>query len=181
MKKSNKMQLSIPEIKREGIHQYDFEFGNDLFKSFDYDEFNDAYLKVVVSKKNEHKKIELQIQIKGWVELHCDLSYDLFKLPVEIATTYLVKFDEVTKDQDDVISISSSETKLNLAIHLYECVLLSIPMKRIHPDIANGIRKKPNFADLDGLSIVDNSLGEKLKASDPRWDRLKKLVDNNKD
>lgn len=171
-------KIYIQEIKRPGVHRYEFQIDNNFFKEFNYDDYQDVSVKINLTKKNEHKKIELQLELEGWVEVNCDLSYDLFKLEIKNKAIYLVRFQETQEDHEDVISVLPDATFINIAQQIYELVVLSIPMKRIHPDIVNGIRKKPTFASQEGSFIDDEFSENNIKTSDPRWDQLKKLVVN---
>jgi uncharacterized metal-binding protein YceD (DUF177 family) len=59
--------------------------------------------------------------------------------------------------------------------HCYEYILLALPIQRVHPD------------DKNGESTCDPGMLDKLKEhiiieepeTDPRWDELKKLMNNN--
>jgi uncharacterized protein len=63
---------------------------------------------------------------------------------------------------------------LDLRQQIYEFIMLALPIKRVHP------------ADKKGKSTCDPVMLKKLeeliieeKENDPRWDELKKLMNNN--
>jgi len=88
-----------------------------------------------------------------------------------------VKYGNETGELDDeVVVIPREENQIDLGQHLYEYLVLSLPVRRIHPD------------DTSGNSTCDRRMMEKLKNhivaeesenNDPRWDELKKLMDKN--
>jgi len=169
--------LSIQEIKKNGANTYEYIIGKSFFKEFDYEDFKDASLNIHFLIVNEHSKHEFKIQIEGCLKVHCDLSYDLFELPIKNTTEYIVKFEEEPEDNEGIIYISPGTSKVNIAHYLYESILLSVPMKIIHPDIVNGIRKKPNFTTLNNFEDLKLNLEKEAEKNDPRWDQLIKLID----
>ena len=85
----------------------------------------------------------------------------------------LVKLGEEYDDSDiDVITIPSKDHAFNIAQLIYENVILAVPMKKVSPNVS-----------ADDLEILNRfSPGEEIEEepeSDPRWEALKKLKDNN--
>jgi uncharacterized metal-binding protein YceD (DUF177 family) len=100
----------------------------------------------------------------------------MFFQPVVCENRILVKFGKNIEDSDpDIITLPVDEHELDLKQHIYEFILLDLPIKRVHPD------------DNDGNSTCDPVMLKKLEElivedeieNDPRWDELKKLIDNN--
>jgi uncharacterized metal-binding protein YceD (DUF177 family) len=82
----------------------------------------------------------------------------------------------ISEDDPDVLSLSSDEHELDLMQHFYEFIHLALPIKRVHPDDKNG-RSTCNpemLKKLNELLVED----EEEKHNDPRWDDLKKLMNN---
>ena len=88
----------------------------------------------------------------------------------------LVKFGKAQDENDpDIIAVPADEPDLDMRQYFYEYILLSLPIRRVHPD------------DKDGNSTCDPEMLKKLKEHivrnesepDPRWDDLKKLMNNN--
>ena len=75
----------------------------------------------------------------------------------------------------DIITVPADENELDMAQYFYEYILLAMPIQRMHPN------------DREGNSTCDPKMLSKLKEhavneednSDPRWDELKKLMNNN--
>jgi uncharacterized metal-binding protein YceD (DUF177 family) len=60
-------------------------------------------------------------------------------LPVDFSGNLMVKFSETEKDPDEeVLFLHPDEHQLNLMHYLYECTSLVIPLRKVHPDLANG-------------------------------------------
>ncbi len=56
---------------------------------------------------------------------------------------------------------------------MYEMIVLAVPLKKIHPGIADGSLKSDVLKKLDELSPEKK---KDIKETDPRWDDLKKLL-----
>jgi uncharacterized metal-binding protein YceD (DUF177 family) len=100
----------------------------------------------------------------------------MFFHPVTCENRLLVNFGKRLHDIDpDILSVPIDEHELDLQQHIYEFILLALPIKRVHPD------------DDKGNSSCDPLMLEKLEElivddendNDPRWDELKKLMNDN--
>ena len=65
------------------------------------------------------------------------------------------------------------EHQLDLSQYMYEMIVLAVPLKKIHPGIADGSLKSDVLKKLDELSPEKK---KDIKETDPRWDDLKKLL-----
>ena len=70
-----------------------------------------------------------------------------------------------------MITIPSSDHSFNTAQLIYESVVLSVPMKKISPDVSE--------EDLKILEKFSVKKEEQEEVIDPRWEALKKLKDKN--
>ena len=89
----------------------------------------------------------------------------------------LVKFSETeTDDGDEVIFIHPGSHEIEVAQLIYEFIVLSIPIRHVHPVGKNGESLcNPEMLDkLDEYTIPDLHEGQQ---ADPRWNDLKKIID----
>jgi uncharacterized metal-binding protein YceD (DUF177 family) len=88
-----------------------------------------------------------------------------------------VKFGEdISTDDADVIYISTDEHELDLRQHLYEFIHLALPIRRVHPADKDGkIGCNPEMIKKLNELLIDE---DKQNNTDPRWDELKKLMNN---
>lgn len=159
---------------KNGKHQFRFEIDKEFFKLFETEqEFSIPKIEVDVLMEKHTTFLEFWIHTKGTVKLVCDISNDNFDHPIENEIKVLVKFGEEFDDSEvDVITIPAKDHAFNIAQLIYEDVILAIPMKKVSPDISS--------EDLEVLERFSpkEEIEEELK-SDPRWEALKKLKDNN--
>lgn len=159
-----------------GEHQFDYYIDNTFFDEFDYQEFKESQIHadVLLVKKNTH--LEFDIHIQGKVRVECDVTLENFDLPIENALSLVVKFGEDYKEVDEKLSIiPAGQNEFQIEQYIYECVVLALPSKKVHPGVEDGtldseILEKLNHHSIDREENIEN------KETDPRWDKLKKLL-----
>jgi uncharacterized metal-binding protein YceD (DUF177 family) len=74
-----------------------------------------------------------------------------------------------------MITIPADENDLDMKQYFYEYIVLALPIKRMHPDDSTGKRTcDPEMLE----KLREHIIGEENE-TDPRWDELKKLMNNN--
>jgi uncharacterized metal-binding protein YceD (DUF177 family) len=161
---------------KEGHHTTDFEIDKKFFEKFEESEVKEGSLiaNIEIDKRTTH--IDLIIRVSGSVIVSCDRCLEMFSLPLDSENRLLVKFGKSIDDIDpDVISVSVDEHELDLQQQLYEFIMLALPLKRVHP-----VNKKGNSTcDPVMLKKLEELIIEEEKEIDPRWDELRKLMNDN--
>ena len=122
------------------------------------------------------KFAELTIRIEGVVKICCDRCLEMFFHPVECEDRLIVKFGKSVGDDDpDIISVAVDAPELDLRQQFYEFILLALPIRRIHPDNSRG----ESTCDPEMMKKLREHLTEEEHNRDPRWDELKKLINDN--
>lgn len=176
MDKLRNYDVSFSGLKN-GKHQFKFEIDQSFFQLFDTEqEFTNPRITVEALLEKHTTFLEFEIKIDGTVELVCDITNAEFDHPIENEIKVLVKFGEEYDDSDEnVITILSSDHAFNVAQLIYENVMLSIPMKKVSPNVSD-----EDLKILDQFSPKDiEEVEEEEHESDPRWEALKKLKDKN--
>ena len=157
---------------KEGKHQFEYQIDKKFFEAFQYDEFNDVDVKVELSFVKKATMFELEFQFNGNVTVSCDISNELYNQPISDKFKLIVKFgDEYNDERDDILVIPHTEFQINIAQYIYESIILSVPSKRVHPNVINGSLKSEVIEKLKELEIKEI----KIENIDPRWDKLKDL------
>lgn len=178
-----------------GEHQFEYHIENDFFDIFDYSEFNSTNIQVNITMLKKTTMLELQLSHKGTINVPCDVTNEDFDLPIQGNLSLLVKFgEEFNNDSEDLLILPQGEFQLNVIQYIYEMIALSVPYKRIHPDIAADYEEEESddeldFLDSDDLEMIneeddddelnDNETDENSddnNDTDPRWDKLKQLL-----
>jgi uncharacterized protein len=176
MKSDNQYIIRFKELK-EGNHKILFEVKKSFFSEFDVIEANDGNLNVMINLNKKPDFLTLNILIKGTVSVECDRCLEYFDYPIVYKDTLLVKFSETSVDQsDDTIILHPNDNELDLKHYLYECISLSIPYRKIHPDSKDGqsLCKKEMLQ-----KIHEHEAEEQEKKVNTNWDKLKYFFENN--
>lgn len=174
MKELKEYEISFVGLK-EGEHHFEYVIESKFFEFFEYDDFNDADVSVKLSFLKKATMMELTFEIAGSVEVACDLTNELFNQPVENQIDLIVKFgDEFNDENEELLILPHSEFKLNVAQYIYEAIVLSVPLKRVHPGVEDGTLKSELLDKLKEFEIKDY---EEIKSEDidPRWNKLKDI------
>ena len=89
--------------------------------------------------------------------------------------------DDFNDENEELLIIPHSEFKINVAQYIYEAIVLSVPIKRIHPGVEDGTLKSDVLEKLRELEIKDQEIEEdNIKEIDPRWNKLKEYTNRKK-
>ncbi|MCX6253377.1 MAG: DUF177 domain-containing protein [Bacteroidia bacterium] len=129
---------------------------------------------IEMDKRSSH--LDIVLRISGSIKVCCDRCLETFFQPVKCENRLLVKFGKSIGDDDpDIISIPVDENELDLQQQIYEFIHLALPIKRVHPDDNNG----ESTCDPVMLKKLEEFIVEEETENDPRWNELKKLMNDN--
>lgn len=171
---------------------YQFQLDNLFFANIDGLEVQKGKVDVVLTVKKTTKAFELDFQISGIVLVPCDRCLDEIEQPVSSSNTLFVKFGtSFAEEGDNIVIVPVEEGYINVAWFMYEFIALSIPIKHVHaPGKCNKAmigklnKHLKTVSDDDNMSDTTEPIEEEIgdieeQTIDPRWDELKKILDNN--
>lgn len=177
MKVTNEYLIPFIGLKL-GKHKFDFSINKKFFEAFDYEDFENPNIKVELILEKKSTILELQFKHSGTVLVPCDVSGELFDLPVKGKLKLVVNFGEsFNNDNEELLILPHGEHQIDVSQFIYEMIVLSVPFKRVHPDAKN--RLLDSVAEqFDKSNKEDNKSkeGNTEQETDPRWDKLKKLL-----
>lgn len=163
----------------EGKHLFGFSADKRFFAVFGESDIEEGTVNIQVELEKRSTHLRLTFIHEGEVGLICDRCLDTYSQPVKGRNIILVKFSEdEIDDGDEVVYIHPGSHQVEVAKLIYEFIVLSIPIRHVHPD------------DQDGKSLCDPEMLKKLeehKAAtvqqeidpiDPRWGNLKNFIGN---
>lgn len=184
-------QFNIPHIKLSlGTHHFDFEVNDAFFSHFEESEIHKADVKVGIELLKESSMMVLEFSIRGKAEVVCDRCLDTFYLPLDNHYRLIVKFgDDYQEQSDEVIIIPMGDSPLYLGQIIYEYLHLSLPIKKVHPEDANGqsgcnpaimeaLKQYTKTTEQNGEDKDQEEKDHTNKQGDPRWDALRNLKFN---
>ena len=160
---------------KQGKHEFEYTIDNTFFESFEYNEFNGADIKLNVTLNKMSTMMELEMKARGTVNVNCDLTSEAYDQKIKADLELVVKFgDEYNNDNDEILIIPHSEYQINIAQYVYEMLVLSVPLKKVHPGVLDGTLQSEVLDKLEELQPKETK--ENKEDIDPRWDALKKLL-----
>lgn len=170
-------QYTIPFVGlKDGTHKFQYQINNTFFEEFQYTEFNKTDIQVDIDFVKKSTLLELLFTIKGTVTIPCDVTSELYNQEISGDFKLIVKFGpEYNDENEEILVLPYEEYQVNVAQYIYELVVLSIPTKRVHPDVLNGTMESETLKKLKELEINKEKPVEE-ETTDPRWDKLKDLL-----
>ena len=192
MGKFDKYKVDLKGMQEDSC-KFEFVLDNVFFANIDGPEVQKGKVNVTLFVKRTAGTFELVFQTEGVVFVSCDRCLDEMDVPVVTSDKLFVKFgSDYAEENENVVVIPEEEGYINIAWFMYEFIALTIPMKHVHaPGKCNkGMVSKLNkhlrtTPDDNGGDEIDSSIEEEVEevedesSIDPRWNELKKILDNN--
>jgi uncharacterized metal-binding protein YceD (DUF177 family) len=172
-------EFTIPFVGLKiASHHFDFDIDKAFFEYFEYEDFNDAKVDVKVVLEKKTTLLELNFKISGIVNVNCDLTNEPYDQKIKNDFNLVVKFGNEYNDEDtDILVLPHGEYEINIQQYIYELIVLSVPIKRVHPGVKDGTLNSDILKKLEELSPkIDLEKEVKEDEIDPRWNTLKKLL-----
>lgn len=172
-------EFNIPFVGlKEGSHHFDYSIDNKFFEAFKFDEFNSSSVKVSLNFIKKSTLFELVFTAKGFVEVPCDVTNELYEQPIESELPLVVKFGpEFNDDNEEILILPYEAYEFNVSQFIYEMIVLAVPNKRVHPKVIDGTMQSETLNRLKELEIKEEKT---VETTDPRWDKLKNLLTEKK-
>lgn len=155
----------------EGVHSFDFVLDDSFFDCFEATKGTKGEVNARVDIVKSSLLMEVRMKIEGAVKAVCDRCLEELDLPISGEMNLYVKYGEREEgNDDDFIVLAQDEDYLDLGEPLYEVYMLNYPLRVVHPE---GECNEEMEHVLEELTMEEN---DKI---DPRWDELRKLINNN--
>ena len=178
MKDLNEYKISFIGLK-EGNHEFKYQIDNKFFEYFEYSDFFNCDVNIVLKFLKKSTLFELEFIAEGKVKVACDVTNELYDETIKANFPLIVKFgNEFNDENEEILVIPHSEHQLDLSQYIYELIVLAIPIKRIHPGVADGTLKSDILDKLEELKIKDKDIP--TDNVDPRWEILKEIITDKK-
>jgi uncharacterized metal-binding protein YceD (DUF177 family) len=180
MSKSKEYLIPFIGLKL-GKHHFEYQISNAFFEIFDYDEYENSDIKVNVVLEKKNTMLEVSFKHKGSIYVPCDVTGEDFDLPIKGKMNLIVRFgEEYNDDNEQLLILPFGEFEINISQYIYEMIVLSVPLRRVHPGVKDGSLKTEALDKLKELAVTELKEEEnkenKEEDIDPRWDKLKQLL-----
>src|SRR5690606_3010254 len=176
-------EFTIPFVGLKiASHPFEYQIEKAFFEYFEYEDFNDVKVDVKVVLEKKTTLLELYFKISGIVNVNCDITNEPYGQKIKNEFNLVVKFGDEYNDEDtDILILPHSEYEINIQQYIYELIVLSVPIKRVHPGVKDGTLNSDILKKLEELSPKTDPEKEiKEEDIDPRWNTLKKLLTDKK-
>jgi len=122
-----------------GVHPFEYDLTDEFFSLFPDCGFEKARIHVKVSLLKQERQLQFDFHLEGVVVLPCDRCLEEYQQSLIGDYTLYGKFGEGnSEDELDVIWLRQEAQEVNISQYLYEYVILSLPMRKVHPDKPGG-------------------------------------------
>lgn len=183
MKNHREFEIAWQGLK-PGVSNFEYEITDSFFKGDEATERDFKDLDAIVTVKFDKKTnfFLCHFDIDGSITVPCDRCGEEFKLRLWDEFDLLVKLtggeehEEVDEDAD-VVFVPRSETVINFRDWLYEFLMLSIPLQRIHPPKQDGT----NGCNPEALKLLNQlAVTDEEKSKSDIWKGLEALKEEQK-
>ena len=168
--------------------EYEFQLDNQFFADLDAPEVQKGAVNVSLKVRKTSGVYQLDFHTEGKVIVICDRCLDEMEQLIETDDQLKVKLGTEFSEIDDIVVVPEEDGYINVAWFIYEFIALSIPMKHVHApgkcnkDMVSKLSKhlrvkKDEDDEMD--NVEESTLDNESQEIDPRWNELKKILDNN--
>lgn len=159
-----------------GHSRQDFKINRNFFEEFNYSDIKNANIIVKTEIEAKTSSVSLDFTIEGTLEVECDVCLDYFNLEINSSNSIFLRINDRSEgieeqfEDDNKINISKTKKYIDLKKHLFDFIVLSLPMKKVHPidEFGNRTCNPEYLSKLEELEPNNNK-------KDPRWDKLKQI------
>ena len=167
--------------------EYEYQLDNQFFADLDAPEVQKGLVNVSLKVRKTSGIYELCFHSEGKVIVTCDRCLDEMEQLIETDDKLKVKLGADFSEIDDIVIVPEEDGYINVAWFIYEFIALSIPMKHVHApgkcnkEMVNKLSKHlRTVKDEEDDDFEDmEEAEEEPREIDPRWNELKKILDNN--
>lgn len=120
----------------DGEHVFDYQIDDKFLNHFEAALVKEGQINIGLSMLKYLNSLELNFQLTGTVVTPCDICAEEFNLPIEGSEQIIVKLVHEIPKQDDefnVVYLKEGSNSINIADMIYELIMLSLPIRKVHP------------------------------------------------
>ena len=153
----------------DGTYEFKLVIDKGFIELFEIEQIDDFDIAVDILMIKAETLLELQIDADGTATVPCDRCLEPCTIPISFESKVIVKTNASKTEMIDenLIHLAAKADKLDLSQFFYELVMVSLPIKKVHPD------KECNPEMINRLK--PNKTNKIKNDSDSRWDALKNI------
>jgi len=134
MMKKEESKYTIPLTGLSFGHtDYQYVVDDSFFGKREYSEVQNGVVNLHLDVEKTETMFILTLNFEGKVVLQCDRCGDDYEQPIEGSAEIFLKYGaDNGNEDDDVIFITKNDSEFDLSDLIYEYVILSLPIHRVH-------------------------------------------------
>lgn len=123
-----------------GEHALEYHLDDAFFASYENPDLEglNCPVKITGSLLKANNMLTLNLAFDGLLDCQCDISNEPLSLPLTNAFQVIVRFGDAFDDSHpDLIILPFGEIEVDLSQLFFELVALSIPMRKVSPDLVS--------------------------------------------
>ena len=171
MKKLDRFDIQFSGLSA-GTHDFEYELDRSFFDELGDEETRKAEIKVDVKLLKDESMMTFLFRMKGSVTRSCHRCLEDVNVPVVVNSQMIVRYENSTYNDDeidDLVLIGRNQHSLNLAQHIYDFIILAIPMRVVH---------EKGDCDDSVTGLIGKKEEDTVREMDPRWAKLRDIKDN---
>ncbi len=150
---------------KEGVHTYDWVVGEGFWRDHPEGGITGGEVEVAATlERGGAGTMRLEVEMQGSVTVPCDRCLEDCDLPVDFRGGLAVKVSHDAEEhpfEGDIIRVNQGDAVIDLEQYIYESIVLSLPLRRVHPEDVHG-QPLCNPAMLERFKIVTEEEFEDL-------------------
>jgi uncharacterized metal-binding protein YceD (DUF177 family) len=189
----------LAKVPTQSRVEVTYELDEVFFKAFETDETlitgGDVHVNILIDHYSEDEFI-LSLDFEGSITLPCDRCLGDLQEEVSAEDFLKIRLSQDIRIGDEIVNVSDEEsdfditleegsTKLDLSWPMYELLVLSLPIQHIHlegecnPEMEQLLQEHLAVLPGGNQEATEDSSEEGEEETDPRWNELKKILNNN--
>lgn len=173
--------IELPKLPL-GASELEWDIDDNFFGHFELSLVKAGKVHVTATVVKYTTHLDVNFVFDGVIQLECDRCTELFPHHIHSERRVFYTFEDVVgldKDDDDVKSVDREEHLLSVAEDFYDFVNLEVPIRKVPPLSVH--RCPPEIYKLLGLDEDGNDIEDEEAPIDPRWAKLKGLIDDSEE
>ena len=167
-------EFKIPFVgMKNKLYQFEYLISEAFFSNFPESDIEKCSIEVKLDFDKRENFFLLTFYIDGNLERACDRCSEPYDQGIFGDYEIAVKFgNNENPDNEDVMYISKNDDFIDVSNLIYEFIVLSIPLRCVHPEDKNGLSQ----CNQEVIKKISNEVKDSV---DPRWAALEKLKNKN--
>ncbi len=185
---ADKVNDFIVDLRRMTVDKFSrhYTLSDAFWSASDYEDITGGEINADVEVATVGDDFRVRFQMKGTVSVPCDRCLDDMSLPIAIDESLMVRLANQDEEVDEnLITVDEMRGTLDVSWIMSEMVAVVIPVQHVHedggcnPDMIERLNAMQAGHVQDDEENTGDTSEDSHQAVDPRWNELKKIIDNN--